>query len=285
MNSPPRGYTPSFDFGQVIVAALHLSKHDGKVHHDNLAQELAIDWSSWREDSATGTKDVFTSILSGNGWRHAAAMLQRHQGSCGSQAAVRAIPAGLLPMPMASIADAARDIASITHSHPLAGDGASIVAAAISLATRDLPTVNVPAGRYLAMTATTAGAQFRAVLPMVRMLVDHRAGPAEAAATLRQGRTTLRTVPAALTAFLCHPNDPAAAIRYALLMAGPNRAIAIMTAALVGARCPHTALPHTWMPYAALRQRVRVAANALARLAPQPGAARQELVAHRAQRT
>jgi ADP-ribosylglycohydrolase len=86
------------------------------------------------------------------------------------------------------------------------------------------------------MIATTAGAQFRAVLPMVWMLADHRAGQMETAATLRQGRTTLRTVPAAPTAFLRYPNDPIAAIRYALLMAGPNRAIAIMTAALVGVK-------------------------------------------------
>jgi ADP-ribosylglycohydrolase len=263
-----------------MIAASHLSKHDGKVHHDDLAKELAEYWASWPEEPPTGTKDVFTSVLAGHGWRHAAATLHQHQGSFGSQAAVRAIPAGLLPTSIATVAAAARDTASITHSHPLARDGAAIVATAISQATRGLTTGNLPAGRYLAMIATAAGAQIRAVLPMVRMLADHRAGPTEASATLRQGRTTLRTVPAALTAFLRHPNDPVAAIRYALLMAGPNHAIAIMTAALVGARCPQNVLPYTWMPYAPQRQRVRVTANALAALAPKPMAPHQERVAH-----
>jgi ADP-ribosylglycohydrolase len=79
-------------------------------------------------------------------------------------------------------------------------------------------------------------------------------------------------VPAALTAYLRHPHDPTAAIRYALALGGHTRAISIITAALAGARNPQHQPPATWRA-ASYALRIHPIANALAALKnshPQP---------------
>jgi poly(ADP-ribose) glycohydrolase ARH3 len=272
ISSPARNPELSGALRQTLVLARHLSGRDGVVDQDVLAGELAALWAEGHmgTSSARARQVLQEAALAGHGWRHSAGALHGEQGSFESDAAVRAIAAGLLPQRLSAIAAAARAAAGVTHAHPLAGDGAAILAICLALAARSQCT-GIPADRFFGAAAAAATTpQFPSLLPMVRTLVEHRAGPAEAAATLHPGTTTLRTVPAALTAFLRHPGDPAAAIRYALLMAGPNRAIAAMTAALAAASCPHLTIPFLWLPPTPTRVHIRSTASRLADLATRP---------------
>jgi ADP-ribosylglycohydrolase len=181
---------------------------------------------------------------------------------------------GLLPQHgIGVIGEIARRSAVITHTHAWARDGAAIVATAVALACRGLPSGTFTTDRFLATVSSQAHEpETGHYLSIARTLVRHRAGPAETIATLNSAASVLRTVSAALTAYLRHPADPTAAIRYALALGGHARATAIMTAALVGARNPQYNPPGTWgAPSHALR--IHPIANALAALKssdPQP---------------
>lgn len=188
-------------------------------------------------------------------------------GSNGNDAAVRATPIGLLPRTaIGTIALLARRSATVTHTHLLARDGAAVHAAAVALAAHGQPYPAGDAGRFLTALAGHARAlEFRAALGIVRTLVRHRAGPAETAATVGHDATALRSVPAALTAFLRYPEDPLAAIRHAILTGGHTRAIAAMTAALAGARNPAFRPPAGWVALADSTA-IRAAAAALSEI-------------------
>ncbi len=281
MNSPARSSGVGVAVMQAVTLAVHLGNGGGRVHPERLAADLASAWQNSPHSSPTGTRMVLAAVTAGTGWQTVAAGLRDGQGSCGSDAAVRAIAAGLLPGTLAVIAETARAATAVTHTHPLGADGAAVTAVAVALAARGEPSSGPAAARFLAAAAAAShGPQFPSVLPMVRTLVLHRAGPAEAAATLRPGTTTLRTVPAALTAYLRYPGDPAAAIRYAVMLGGPNRAIAAITAALAGAACPTFTPPAPWLPSAAARQHIRTAASLLAGLADTATAAPPPLPAN-----
>lgn len=94
----------------------------------------------------------------------------------------------------------------------------------------------------------------------------HRAGPAEVVGTVGNVDTALRTVPAALAAYLRHPEEPDAALSFALQLAAGNRNIPVITAALAGARSPQLLTPRSWRTPAD-DARARRAARALAAVA------------------
>ncbi|GIH05236.1 hypothetical protein Rhe02_33030 [Rhizocola hellebori] len=253
----------------LLLMASHLAAHDGGLDEDNLVWTLA-QYAPHTADSGTAT--VLSQVAQGIPWWQAAPALHNGQGSHGSSAAVRACAAGLLPHHgLGAIADIARRSAVTTHTHPWARDGAAITATAT--ACRGLPGTSFTANRFLAAVASQAHDRETAhYLSIVRTLVRHRAGPAETIATLNSAAGVLRTVPAALTAYLRHPSDPTAAVRYALALGGHTRAITIITAALAGARNPQYHPPSTWRAQShALR--IHPIANALAALkntSPQP---------------
>lgn len=198
----------------------------------------------------------------------AAALTPHHrQGSHGNDAAVRATPIGLLPYQgIGAIAVLARRSAAVTHTHPLAHDGAAVFAVAVALAAHQQPSVSIDVGRFLVTLAGHARTlEFRASLGIVRTLVRHRAGPAETAATVGHDATALRSVPAALAAYLRHPEDPSGAIRYAILIGGDTPAIAAMTGALAGARNTTFPVPAVWSALADTAA-VDSAATALAKI-------------------
>jgi poly(ADP-ribose) glycohydrolase ARH3 len=244
----------------LLLVAGHLATHDGGLDEDGLAWTL-----SQSGPHPDGT--VLSQVAQGVPWWGAAPMLHNGHGSYGSGAAVRACAAGLLPnQGLGAIAEIARRSAVITHTHAWARDGAAIAATAVALACRGLPGNSFTTDRFLAAIASQAHEpETGHYLSIARTLVRHRAGPAETIATLNSTASVLRTVPAAVTAYLRHPSDPTAAIRYALALGGHARATAMMTAALAGARNPQYHPPGSWRaPSHALR--IHPIANALASL-------------------
>jgi poly(ADP-ribose) glycohydrolase ARH3 len=261
----------SYHAEHLLLLAGHLATHDGGLDEAKLAWTLA---QSRMHTDSNDTSRVLSQVAQGIPWWRAAPSLHNGQGSYGSSAAVRACAAGLLPhQGLGAIAEIARRSAVTTHTHPWARDGAAITATATALACRGLPGHNFTTDRVLATIASQAHDPETAhYLSVTRTLVRHRAGPAETIATLNSTASVLRTVPAALTAYLRHPHDPTAAIRYALALGGHTRAISIITAALAGARNPQHQPPATWRA-ASYALRIHPIANALAALKnshPQP---------------
>jgi ADP-ribosylglycohydrolase len=231
--------------GPMLLFAEHLGERAATLDEDQLAWTLAQHLEPGTR--AHGAAEVLRQIGDGMPWWQAAPALHHGQGSYGNTAAVRAIAPGLLPLGLGVIAEIARRSAVITHTHPLARDAAAVIASAITLAMRGMPGPAASPDQFLSGIASQAHhPEFTHYLAVVRTLVRHRAGPAEAVATLSGELTSLRSVPGALTAYLRHPADPVAAIRYALALGGRTRATAAMTAALAGARCPQFTPPWAW---------------------------------------
>lgn len=253
---------------QAMVLAEHLALRQGRLDEDELAVGLARQWVVDGRDTETGSGRVLAELDAGSPWWECATALHGRRGSYGNGAAARATPVGLVPrIGIAAVAQLARRSATVTHTHPLARDGAAVYAVAVALAAHGHPSPAVDTNKFIATLGNQVRSpELRAALGIVRTLVRHRAGPVEVAATVGSDTAALRSVPAALTAFLRYPDDPAAAIRFALLMGGHTRAIAAMTAAMSGARCPQYAVPSNWRPDLANTIRLRTAAAALADL-------------------
>jgi poly(ADP-ribose) glycohydrolase ARH3 len=79
--------------------------------------------------------------------------------------------------------------------------------------------------------------------------------------------TALATGPAAVTAYLLHPEDTRAAIRFGICVGGDTDTVAAMTGALVGARRGEQALVPGWVGRLRHRHRVWATAARLAGLA------------------
>lgn len=255
----------SFGVTQALVLAEHLAVNQGKLVEDDLALALAKQWSiDQTSDPQAGATDVLADIHHGTPWWEAAPAYNNRQGSAGNGAAVRATPIGLVPgLGLGTVALLARRSATVTHTHPHARDAAAVQALAVALAAHGHPSYAIDATRFLTTIGEhTRTPEMRAALGIVRTLVRHRAGPAEVAATVGNDSTALRSVPAALTAFLRHPSDPTAALRFAVLIGGQTQAITAMTAAIAGANHPNFAPPSNWRPLPNTI-RVRTAAAAL----------------------
>lgn len=250
--------------GMPFVVAEHLGANDGRLDEDDLALDLAGAWEP--ESGATeGAACVLAEVRAGRPWWETAAALHGGEGSYGNGAAVRAIAVGLLPgAGVGALAALARRAAAVTHTHPLALDAAAATAVAVALAAYGYPARRLDVNRFLDIVAgQVRGPELRSCLNIVRALVRHRAGPAEVVGTVGNADTALRTVPAALAAYLRHPEEPDAALSFALQLAGGNRGIPAITAALAGARSPQLLTPRSWRTPAD-DARARSAARALA---------------------
>jgi ADP-ribosylglycohydrolase len=157
--------------------------------------------------------------------------------------------------------------AEISHRHPVAVDGAVAQAVAVHLALSLTGSAPIDSRAFVEQLHPQLRTdEFTSTLRRVVHLVEVEAAPAEVAAELGNGVHAGEAVPAALTAFLRHPDDAVAAIRYALLIGGDTDTIAAMTAAMAGARRGERDLPVTWGLRLHAASRLWTTAHALARL-------------------
>jgi poly(ADP-ribose) glycohydrolase ARH3 len=88
---------------------------------------------------------------------------------------------------------------------------------------------------------------FGRALGVVAGLASRVATAEEVVAAVGNVVTALRSVPAALTAFLRHPDSPPDAIRFAIELGGDADTIASMAGAAAGARGGRESLPGNWI--------------------------------------
>lgn len=153
----------------------------------------------------------------------------------------------------------------ITHTHPLALDGAAALCAGAASAaeTRSPFTVDWFLGQVRQHVRTP---ELVRALDTVQVLLDGSSSPGEVGAALGRDITALGSVPTALALFLRTPQSSADATLDAVRTGGDTDTIAAMTGALVGAHCGEDAVPSVWRARLEAGREQRSEAQSLASL-------------------
>ena len=198
------------------------------------------------------TRAILAEIRSGVPWREVVERRRLPEGSFGNGAAMRVAPAALAGYPEAASAltIAEAQTRPTGHDHPEARFGARLQTAAVLAGLKDGSESPPPDPAALLRTAATGWegeppADYVAAVEWITR--NRRAVPEEAASALGAGIRAAEAVPAALWAFLAHPDEPEEAIVTAVGIGGDTDTIGAMTGALVCARCGASALPARWM--------------------------------------
>lgn len=199
-----------------------------------------------------GAYGVLLALQNGADWDEPAQQLFGGTGSFGNGAAMRAAPIGLLyhdNLPrLRRVADTA---STITHTHVLGRQGAAIQAAAVAAAVRfDIENQDFDPFMFLDTVQETVGPLedwYTQGLNDVRTLLRIRLDPIETAETLVCGIEAHLSVPAALYAFVSHPDSFAEAVLYAVRLGGDSDTIGAMTGAIAGAFHGAEAIPPNWL--------------------------------------
>ena len=227
------------------VAESLVEKGDFDYHH--MAEQLIhnYDRESWRRyDKATPR--IFRMMRNG---RIREGMLDREfypQGSPGNGAATRVAPVGLrYHADPKSLREIAYHAAGITHSHPLALEGAAVQACAVALSVLVDP-LELRKEEFLgALRMFTQPGPYQEKLKAIIRLLDADTGKEEVVKTLGNGPEALNSVPTALYCFLANPDFESAVI-YAASLGGDAEAIGAMTGAIAGACFGVEGIPMHW---------------------------------------
>ena len=238
---------------------------DGRdLDDEDLARRFAEAWRA-EPDRGYGANPprIFATVLSGGDWRSAARRAFAGAGSLGNGGAMRVAPVGALPMPPAEVAEVARRTAAITHAHPDGQDGAALIAVAVQACLHTDPDGLDPAALLSTVVVELRSPTLVAATRAVAATLDADE-PAAVARRTGTGITAAEAAPAALSAFLHHPTDPLAAIRFAVAMGGDTDTIATMAGCLAGALVGEPGLAPDPLHRLEEADRIRGVADALA---------------------
>ena len=230
------------DTAMALALARSLVECGGEVDPQHLGDTFAADHRAepWRGYGA-GPPQVFMRAARGVPYVEAASEQHDGHGSFGNGAAMRAAPCAVAGGDdLERVADLARRQAVVTHAHPLALDGAVLLAvavAAVAHTTDDDPVEAVA----LAIPHLRTD-EFRRATETALAHGPHLT-PRGIAQELGRGVAAVEAVPAAVAAFLGFPDVPEDALVQAVGIGGDTDTIGAMTGALVGARVGARGLP------------------------------------------
>lgn len=235
----------------------------GGLDEDHLARRFASTFS--REPYrgyGQGAASLLARIAAGADWRIAAREQFGGDGSFGNGAAMRVTAIALMSPgdPMAA-GQLARRSARITHTHPLALDGAAIQAAATAVL------LETPAGEEIVPERLVGRLHDVVTTGEHHVALERVAGLCRGATadtvvrTLGTGVAAVEAVPTALLAFLRHPSSFEDAVRFAVGLGGDTDTIGAMTGALAGAHLGRGAIPPRWIERLEMRPRLEVLAR------------------------
>ena len=240
--SDPLGYSDDTEMMTFVAESI---LECGRVDGDHLLQWMATHHEPAR-GYGKGTRAAFAAAARGVPASEAG-YSSWSEGSKGNGAAVRVTPiACLYVADDESLAPAATASATITHAHPIAVDGAVVMAHATAAVLRTQRGEIPDADSFVACLRPTESA-FAEKLGLVRALVRARASPAEAVAALGNGVLAIDSVPLALFSFLRWGPDFEAVVVNTALCGGDIDSIAAMSGALSGALVGEEGLPTRWL--------------------------------------
>lgn len=234
------------DTAMTIVLAESLL-HVGDLDEDHLALSFAAEFRR-RPDRGygPGTASVLDRIAGGEAWRQVATSQFEGKGSLGNGAAMRVTPVALYAAgDPALTGQLARRSARVTHTHPLGVEGAALQAAAVALALTQPDAHPLDPDSFLeALRQVVAEPVLAERLDLVAALL--RRGDAEdVAAVIGTGVAASEAVPAAICAFLRHPDSFPDVVRFAISLGGDTDTIASMAGAMAGARLGEDNIPRS----------------------------------------
>lgn len=205
---------------------------------EGLAQNFAKNFDISR-GYGRGTIAIIGLIKQGARWQDANRSVFP-EGSFGNGAAMRAAPLGLMHHgDINALKQTSHTASSVTHAHPLAIEGATMIALATRMALR-----RTAPGKLLSTLMEHAiEPQYINKLYRIGELLASRPGPGKTARELGSSVAAVDSVPAALMAFLLHGGDYMATVRYAIEVGGDTDTIAAMAGAMAGAMGGIKAIP------------------------------------------
>jgi poly(ADP-ribose) glycohydrolase ARH3 len=227
------------DDTEMAIALAESLLERGGINAQALGRAFADAYDS-RRGYGWGTTAVLRLVRSGVHPHAAAGSMFGGEGSRGNGAAMRVAPVAVrYAGDGAALANAARDSARVTHSHPIAVDAAVVQATAIAAALVG----EAPLDAALA-AATTAELKDRLI--KAARLLDTGREPGELAAALGNQPTAHESVPAAIYAAAAH-DTVEATITFAVRCGGDADTIGAMAGAISAARAGASAIPSRWL--------------------------------------
>jgi len=229
---------PFTDDTEMAIGVAEALLSDGRIRAETLAAAWARNYTRGRPYGAT--RMVVEAMWSGDDYQAIARNLFPG-GSYGNGAAMRVAPVGLFfHADLDLVWEQAGLSALPTHPHPLAVEGAQLVALAVALAVAS-PAADGPLDRdafFNQLQGRCQTPEFRARLAIARDLRN-----AAELAVLGNGVAALESVVTAVACFASSPDDCVQAVTTAIFLGGDTDTIGAMAGAIAGARCGVRAIP------------------------------------------
>jgi poly(ADP-ribose) glycohydrolase ARH3 len=251
------------DDTQMIIDLAESLISNGHVNQDDLAQRFARSYR-WSRGYGPGTARVLKLIRRGHAWE-AASRAVYPGGSFGNGGAMRAPALGLFyaAAEEQQLVDAVYAATVVTHAHPLAVDGAVIIALATALACRDSGTAEI----FARLKQQNFREEFSNKLDKGAAWLESTAdvSPRVVARELGNGIAAVQSCVSALYAALAFRAQPFnELLAFCLKLGGDVDTIAAMAGAIWGAGRGCAALPREYLEQLEQRQRIADLAVALA---------------------
>lgn len=237
----------------------------GDVDGDDLALSLSRAYfeEPWR-GYGPGPPRVFEMMRGGLSWREALDRRIYPGGSMGNGAAMRVAPLGLLfGDDLEGLREKVEICSRITHSHPLAMEGAYLQACAVALASRSDPNAFDRSIFLEKLISLCELEEYRERLEEgLKILRGFSASPEDVLRALRSGTSALDSVPSAVVSFLAGSSFEEVALR-ALSLGGDADTVCSMALALAGALWGEGAIRGDWVEGVEGSARVKALADGL----------------------
>lgn len=211
------------------------------LNGENIAKKYVKNFEEepWR-GYGSGPPRIFRMIKNGGKWNEKLDRKFFPGGSFGNGSAMRVAPIGLLYREDPVKLRKASYIASmITHSHPLAMEGAALEAYAVALAYKEEKDI---IDKLIGFTKIKS---YHEKLDTMKILIDREPNKKEIAYELGNGIEAINSVPAAIYSFATSSSFEDS-LRYAINLGGDTDTIAAMCGAIAGARWGVEKIPSKW---------------------------------------
>jgi len=234
------------DDTQMTIGVAESLIENGGFNGEHMAKTFIKNYDPTR-GYGPGPPRVFRWIKAGIPWNKAAKRLYGGMGSYGNGAAMRIAPVGLLYYDEPDkLKEIARQVSSITHTHPLGVEGAAIQAYAVALAVKTEPE-SLDREAYIQKLLDLAESPvYRGKLEAVRELLRVNAPRSLVVRELGNGVEAFNSVPTAIYTFLSTETFKEAVL-HAISLGGDTDTIASMTGAIAGAHHGEESIPKTWI--------------------------------------
>ena len=225
----------------------------GRIDQQRLGDRFRINYDRepWR-GYATGPPAIFMMVEQrGLSYVEASqrvgAALYGAQGSYGNGAAMRITPVGLFFHDAPELYALVQASATPTHTHPIAADGAAVLAKAISIAVKRMPQeVFDQQSFFRELIGFARTPEITEKMRLVLTLLLGGSSPSEAADKLGRGVATHESVPFAIYSFLREPTSFVNCLVCAVTNGGDCDTLGAMACGISGAYLGVDAIPKCW---------------------------------------